>query len=190
MVINNYINTHLKNYGKIIIIQNCLASAESEKNEISGYLVDVSELFEIYLEKLLMKSFPDWSIKTQERLKINKESFFNREIRPDIVMEKDGKIVVFDAKFKKMTFNNSDVDREDLFQIHTYISYYGDSVICGGLLYPLSKSIENVYCSETLFGNEQNKTKFIIDGVYVATSKKDLIDQEQSFVRRIKAYIE
>jgi len=178
------------NYAKIIITQNDLESAVSEKDEISGYLVDVSELFEIYLEKLLRNSFTDWTIKTQEKLQIYNGTFFEKVIRPDIVMEKNGKVVVFDAKFKKMKFEKEDVDREDLFQIHTYMSYYDDNIVCGGLLYPVSKTNTNGVCSETLFGNGKNKTKFIIDGVCVASSMKDLIEQEKSFLKRIKGYIE
>ncbi len=178
-------------YAELIIQNNGIESAESDNNKISGYLIDVSELFEIYLEKLLRKSFTDWSIKTQEKLKIYKGSFFEREIRPDIVMEKEGKkVVVLDAKFKKMRFDKEDVDREDLFQIHTYISYYGDNVVCGGLLYPLSKPIDKDYISNLLFGNEKNKTKFIIDGVYADSSTKELIEQEELFIKRIKSHID
>ncbi len=89
-----------------------------------------------------------------------------------------------------MRFDNEDVDREDLVQIHTYISHYGENVVCGGLLYPLSKPIDKDYISNPLFGNEKNKTKFIIDGVYADSSIKDLIEQEELFIKRIKSHID
>ncbi|HPM03938.1 MAG TPA: hypothetical protein PK816_17395, partial [Candidatus Cloacimonadota bacterium] len=64
------------------------------------------------------------------------------------------------------------------------------NVVCGGLLYPLSKPIDKDYISNPLFGNEKNKTKFIIDGVYADSSTKELIDQEELFIKRIKSHID
>lgn len=171
-------------YAEVVLRKHDMLETESENSMgISGYLMDVSSLWEAYLAALLRSNFPDWNVKTQEELPLYKDSFFKRSNYPDIVMEKDGEYVILDAKFKHMRLENSDVDRSDLFQINSYAGYYnlkypGKVKLCG-LIYPLSKDIqeektkthlEHLYgLGETELGesNPQNKTKFIIDGVYV-----------------------
>lgn len=173
-------------YAEVVLRKHDMLETESENSMgISGYLMDVSSLWEAYLAALLRSNFPDWNVKTQEELFLYKESFFARHNYPDIVMEKDGEYVILDAKFKHIRLEGNDVDRADLFQINSYAGYYnlkypGKVKLCG-LIYPLSKDIqeektktkthlEHLYgLGETELGesNPQNKTKFIIDGVYV-----------------------
>ena len=70
--------------------------------------------------------------------------------------------------------NDSDVDRSDLFQIHTYIQYFQQTqgrVLLGGLLYPLSVKIDDnniaTFHSNQLFGCDgKEQIPFIIDGIY------------------------
>ena len=55
--------------------------------------------------------------------------FYARNIIPDIVMTKGDDVMVFDTKYKKMLMRGTkeniwDVDRNDFFQINTYMSYY------------------------------------------------------------------
>ena len=134
--------------------------------------------------------------------RFGKTYLYSRKIIPDIVMIKDKNVIVFDAKYKKMNFNyikgNSvDVDRNDFFQINTYMSYYQNqnyNVKIGGLLYPIEKSFkENKYIchSETWFGNLN--TKFIVDGIDLSDLKEDkenkfsqLAKREQKFIEGIK----
>lgn len=171
-------------YAEVVLRKHDMLETESENSMgISGYLMDVSSLWEAYLAALLRSSFPDWNVKTQEELSLYKGSFFARHNYPDIVMEKDGEYVILDAKFKHMRLEGNDVDRADLFQINSYAGYYnlkypGKVKLCG-LIYPLSNDIqkentkvhlEHLYgLDESALGksNPQNKTKFIIDGVYV-----------------------
>ena len=114
-----------------------------------------------------------------------------------IILEKDGKYMVFDAKYKRMrgiktSGKQSDVDRSDLFQIHAYIQFVqhhlGD-VLVGGLLYPITRrglddegnvyqhsdDIEtSLYHSKHLFGYESNhETRFIIDGIVCDENQND-----------------
>ena len=93
-----------------------------------------------------------------------------------------------------------DVDREDFFQINTYMSQYqntGKRVLVGGLLYPIEgkfqNELENCH-SETWFGNKQ--TKFIVDGIdlsNLSSSDSDewshLIKQENAFIARVNSFI-
>lgn len=168
-------------YAEVVLHKHDMLETESENSMgISGYLMDVSSLWEAYLAALLRSNFPDWNVKTQEELSLYKGSFFARHNYPDIVMEKDGEYVILDAKFKHMRLEGNDVDRANLFQINSYAGYYnlkypGKVKLCG-LIYPLSKNIQEENHLEHLYGlgetelgesNPQNKTKFIIDGVYV-----------------------
>jgi len=112
-------------------------------------------------------------------------------------MQKDNQILVFDTKYKKMTFKNryqngGDLDRNDFFQINTYMSYYqnnGYKVLAGGLLYPIEGIFTKGNChSESWFSN--GKTKFIVDGLELSTlDDKNIVEIEQKFIERIKALI-
>jgi 5-methylcytosine-specific restriction enzyme subunit McrC len=114
---------------------------------------------------------------------------------PDLVMKHrtSGKVVVFDAKFKKMEMLNADVDRSDLHQIHSYSGYYRNNLIASGLIYPLSKEIQygREAHSKSIYGNNENEINFIVDGVYVNENQtmKDLIINEEAFVSRIASVI-
>ena len=121
-------------------------------------------------------------------------------------MIKDKDVIVFDTKYKKMQMrdrykNGGDVDRNDFFQINTYMSYYQNhydkyNVRIGGLLYPIEKSlIENKHIchSETWFGNAN--TRFIIDGIDLSNLEEakdnenkfaSISKREQEFLDRIK----
>ena len=134
--------------------------------------------------------------------KFGKTYLYSRKIIPDIVMTKNKDVIVFDTKYKKMNFNylkgnGVDVDRNDFFQINTYMSYYQNqdfNVKIGGLLYPIEKSFkENKYIchSETWFGN--SNTKFIVDGIDLSNLEEDnenkfapISKREQKFINGIK----
>ena len=164
-----------------IIIQNgSLLPSESEDSKTFGYLLDISSLWEVYLENILRRGLSDcdWTVSTQEKIDLYNGCFFKRSNFPDFVLRKKGtenKVAILDAKFKRMGFMNGDVDRADLHQIHSYAGYYrekGDTVILCGLIYPLSKKISGKDLSKNwggLYGiqkADEAKTKFVIDGVY------------------------
>lgn len=180
-------------YAEIILLDKDLMP-DNDKQQLAttGYLFDIAELYELYLEKLLSKNFPEWSVSGQEELRIYQQQFYNRSMFPDLVMKHrtSGKVVVFDAKFKKMEMQNGDVDRADLHQIHSYSGYYRNHLIASGLIYPLSKEIntEKAY-SKSIYGNDENEINFIVDGIFVNEnqSMKDLIKNEDAFVERISS---
>ncbi len=182
-------------YAEIILLDKDLMP-ENEKQQLAttGYLIDIAELYELYLEKLLSRSFQEWTVSGQEEIPLYQLKFYKRPMFPDLVMKHrtSGKVVVFDAKFKKMEMQNMDVDRADLHQIHSYSGYYGNQLIASGLIYPLSKEIntEKAHC-ESLYGNEKNEIKFIVDGIYVTKSHsmKELIKNEATFIERISVVI-
>lgn len=196
--INNPMYSRFKKvleYAEIILLDKDLMP-ENEKQQLAttGYLFDIAELYELYLEKLLSRNFPEWSVSGQEEIPIYQQQFYKRPMFPDLVMKhrQSGKVVVFDAKFKKMEMQNKNVDRTDLHQIHSYSGYYRNDLIASGLIYPLSKEINTEKAhSEAIYGNDENKINFIIDGIYVSEKQsiKELIKHEEAFVSRIASVI-
>ena len=105
-----------------------------------------------------------------------------------------------------------DVDRTDLFQIHTYIQFvehHLGHVVIGGLLYPLTRKGQDEKGNEVemtidadkfhsahLYGKESgmySNTPFIIDGVFCSESDdaegndKDAMDKNVTeMINRIK----
>lgn len=195
--LNNPAFSHFKKilaYAEIILNQNNLNLNSKAQNplEAKGYLLDISELFELYLTKLLQRHFPNWRINGQEEMKIYQDSFFRRSFYPDIVMRRNDteKVAVFDAKFKKMKFeNNEEVSREDLHQIHSYAGYYGDQLVASGLLYYTTK---NELKQSTLYGTSQHNSTFLISGICIEkiSSREDLLKNEQEFIEHIRGVIE
>lgn len=182
-------------YAEIILLDKDLMP-DNDKQQLAttGYLFDIAELYELYLEKLLSRNFPEWSVSGQDELRIYQNQFYNRSMFPDLVMKHrtNGKVVVFDAKFKKMQMLNEDIDRADLHQIHSYSGYYKNNLIASGLIYPMSKemNIEKAH-SKSIYGNDENETSFIVDGIFVNENQtmKDLINSEEKFISRISSVL-
>ncbi|PQB07551.1 hypothetical protein BST83_10565 [Polaribacter filamentus] len=180
-----------------ILLKNQEIESSKTNNQLKtyGYMFDISQLFEVYLEKLLSKHFTDWVINGQEELKVYKGLFFGGRMFPDLVMrhKQTQEVIVFDAKFKKMDGKYKDLDRPDFYQIHTYMQYYMPNIIFGGLIYPLSKELsKEKSVSNGLFGNNINTPDFIVDGVYVndTMDMTALIESENKFLKRIELQIE
>ena len=144
---------------------------KSKGLNVSGYLIDMAEVWECYVRSLVQKHLKEygWNL-IDSTFTVYENSFFRRKIIPDIVLFKDGEYCVFDAKYKMMEFRNYDVDREDFFQIHTYISYMQKigKVKMAGLLYPIINEITQESSCSTLFGLKDN-CKFLIDGPNIGT---------------------
>ena len=185
---------------KYIVDQDNLEEKESGRLQTYGFLVDVASLFEIYLIKLLKLHFNDWEIIHEEKLLVYEDLFYRRHMYPDIVMKKDKKVIVLDAKYKRMFFrgrDNSglgDLDRSDFFQIHTYISYYKNQkydVIAGGLLYPIEANTENKTNTRSDDCLGDNQTKFIVDGIHLSNvhNISTLLKAEERFIDTIKSIV-
>lgn len=178
-------------YAEIILLNKDLTPDYEKQNlTTSGYLFDIAELYEIYLQKLLSRNFPEWFVSGQVELPIYQKQFYCRSIFPDLIMKHktSGKIIALDAKFKRIEMQNRDVDRADLHQIHSYSGYYKNELIASGLIYPLSKKINlDKSHSNSLYGNDNNNVRFIVDGIYVDENQTmdDLIESENRFVKRM-----
>jgi 5-methylcytosine-specific restriction endonuclease McrBC regulatory subunit McrC len=211
------------NYAEMILkLEGIVSSKNADQSGVS-FILNIAELFEIYVRKLLALHFQDWSVDSP-KIKLYENQFYSRHIIPDIVMRKGNKVAVFDTKYKRMNYvgrhqnGMGDVDRADLFQIHTYMSYYQSQpdieFIGGGLLYPLSQAYSESNCfSSKLLENHQSW--FLVDGIEIPlelcaqaniTDKKSkthnqdelpktqlmqtLISAEQAFINRMKKRLE
>ena len=209
------------------VIRNTQLGYKSSDNQTQCLFIDMAEIWEAFLRKKLDEGFSDdgWRVLSVEEChyRIYKGKFYSRDIIPDIILTRqnglgENEYMVFDAKYKRMRANKEvrsyDVDRTDLFQIHTYIHYvehHLGHVVIGGLLYPLTKKAqamdgseveisidENKFHSEHLYGweerNKSNDTKFIIDGVYcpeydrVEDNTPDTVKDEM--IKNVEAMIE
>lgn len=184
-----------------IIKNNREASQEKGTEQSFSYFIDMAEIWEMYLKSLLKRRLSQygWELWKKE-IATYPDKFFERGLVPDIVFHRNGKLLVFDAKYKMMKFRpKKDVDRSDFFQIHTYIQYFQQKfdVIAGGLLYPFSKSFNEEKQKESLslslFGEGESDTKFLIGGIDLDGCQSKDFDfklEEQKFLNRIVSYIE
>ena len=178
-------------YAEIILLNKDLIPDNKKQNlTTTGYLFDIAELYEIYLEKLLSRNFPEWFVSGQVEIPIYQKQFYRRSMFPDLIMKHktSEKIIALDAKFKKMEMQSKDIDRADLHQIHSYSGYYQNDLIASGLIYPLSKKIDFEYSHiETLYGDNNNDVRFVIDGIFVFENQtmEELIENENKFIKRI-----
>lgn len=189
-------------YARYIINGNNIEEKNDGKAETYGFIINVAELFEVYITKLIQKNFGDWRVESP-KIPLYETMFYARKIIPDIVMTHGSDVVVFDTKYKRMNMQGKnqngagDVDRTDFFQINTYMSYYqnqnGLHVKAGGLLYPMD-SFEQTRCySGNWFGN--SSTKFVVDGIDLSqgiepkegqNKFESIAAQEKLFVERIQ----
>lgn len=187
-------------YAEILINHNNVTSGNSAQS--SGFLVDASFLWEMYLYNLLRLHFPEWSIDSQAQISVYGEEgvFYAKNNYPDIVMTKDDKIVILDAKFKRMTFSRDDVDMGDFRQIHFYAYYYSvknpDKQIYSALVYPTKGHCDGETSKSCRFGGEYGKgTRFnvltIEDPGDKGLNEKDLmLNSERKFIANLRDFIE
>ena len=183
-------------YAELILKHKNMLEDEEQNGTmaISGYLIDISELWEMYLANILSSNLEGYRVLPQEKINIYSNMFFSRNMYPDLVLEKDGNILVLDAKFKKMQFKNFDVDRNDLYQIHTYVGYYNtltnNRVKLCSLIYPFEGDEASINPSNSaLYGiedSETNKTKFSIEYLKVCKDYNSQIEEERAFCDRLK----
>lgn len=168
------------------------SNKDNSSNTLS-FFIDMAEVWEVYLRSILRKHFAKYGWKLRkDKIQTYRQKNFRRLMIPDIVLEKGEKIMVWDAKYKRMKYDYFDYDRADFFQIHTYIKYYNQNknVVAGGLLYPLSKEftkdMQERNKANSLFSLNQSTTKFLVDGIeYTELSEDKIRSEEKKFLERI-----
>lgn len=181
-------------YAELIIRNNGkYGKGGDSKDAVYGYLLDISKLWESYLARILEINFPEWVVDEQEDIYLYQSTFFAKHNYPDLVLRRGNEVIIFDAKFKHMNFEYNDVDREDLFQINSYVGYYktlGMKVVLAGLLYPLSSDAK--MNQGPLYGIESSETKFVVTGIKATgiSNFETLKDNEEKFIQEIRGLLE
>lgn len=191
----------LLDMAEMIIRADATDAREEGKLRNHSFLINVAELFEIYVGKLLARRFPDWHV-SSPKIDLHTGRFYERKIIPDIVMEHDdGRIAVFDTKYKRMHYAGrnhygaGDVDRNDFFQIATYMAYYRQrtdrTLVLGGLLYPLLDEPDLERCYDGWMMDDT--VDFVIDGIRAGGDStfafEEIVASEDAFVGRIDALL-
>lgn len=107
---------------KKIIFNQGLSFGDQENS--SAFLFDVSMLFEYFIKKLLIRNGLNILSKFTEAIKVP-TGVTERELQPDILIEDDDGLFVFDVKYKRFD-NIYGVKREDVFQLHTYVGQFSN----------------------------------------------------------------
>jgi len=125
------------------IIEDNFLSYNNPTNEFSAFIFDVSLLFEHHIRKILKHNFM-LHAKNKKEFKVP-NGINENNIYPDVIIDYgDNKIGVFDVKYKHFPINgkNKGVNREDRFQLISYVSYYASKyeVINSGFIYPCKET--------------------------------------------------
>ncbi|SDF88898.1 5-methylcytosine-specific restriction endonuclease McrBC, regulatory subunit McrC [Pedobacter terrae] len=152
-------------------------SIENSNTLGKSFFLDMAELWEVFVLKTVSKNLipKGWNLIENEH-EVYKNTFYRRKLIPDIVIENEDKILIIDAKYKRMNFIKDDVDRTDIFQIHTY-SYYFDDVdksVYSSLVYPIEKELDDKTNKQSILDKSNHKSSFFIEGIEV--HNPDLFD--------------
>ncbi len=183
---------------KAIFTKKLFASDIHSLSNIScSYFIDLAELWEAYLLKLIKKHLEGYQVYSPNQTGGNWLINGNmREIRPDIIIKKDGDIIaILDAKYKNYTeigkienFNTGSVSRDDLYQMMTYLYHYGrkDKSLTGLFISPVESNTPPYQLSTS------DKHRIGVLGLNIRQfeknnfNRKDFRDEEIKFITHLK----
>lgn len=123
-----------------------LAGSASDEGACKGVLLDVAELWELYVLAVLRRTWPRAEIRHGTRESSMHALLRNEQgeqlgfLKPDFIIRRNGKTTaVMDAKYKRLrpTPWNAAPQREDLYQLAAYLGRYGEAgPVLGSLIYP------------------------------------------------------
>ena len=188
--------TDLQKICLMILRHQKIKYASNKKHNIYGILIDISWLWEEYLNSILVHADIEGYTHPQNKKSKGRIYLFENQdgVRyPDFYSKK----YVFDAKYKRFDrFEKiSEVDRNDMHQMISYIhilsSFEDDSLKNGLFLYPTGREDNIFIASQKLCGmggeigalglNISKESSF-------KTFMKEMRDNEKSFVDRIRLY--
>ena len=125
-----------------VFLMNKSFTTFSGKNQSRALLFPMESVYESYVAQNIKKVMePDgWNVSTQDKghyLFMEPRKQFS--LRPDIVLEKDGRVVVMDTKWKKLIDSerkNYGISQADMYQMYAYSKKYETPEIW--LLYPIN----------------------------------------------------
>lgn len=174
------------------IILNHRNASDSKASDEKGfsYFIDLAELWELYLLRVLQRHLPkDYCVYSLNKTKGDYLLRGNmREIRPDILIEREGTVVaIIDAKYKGYqrlgSTSMQGVSREDLYQMATYLYHYGqpDCRVVGILSSPTHDEDGDIHQLSRNCSHAIGLVNLSIDGKSVAEIRKE----EQRYAERI-----
>jgi len=139
------LNPYFKKYNQVFdlslkILKDEFANVGESKSDFSAFLFDISLLFEHHIRKILKQTYTLFP-KNKKEFSIP-NGIYENNIYPDVIIDYgNNKIGVYDVKYKNYDFING-VEREDRFQIITYVATYLNKykVLDCGIIYPLKES--------------------------------------------------
>jgi 5-methylcytosine-specific restriction endonuclease McrBC regulatory subunit McrC len=188
-------------FAKIILKNDDTAPGDdTAKSGISGFLIDTSFLWEMYLYNVMRTKLSGWDVSDQTDIKMYEGMFYEKTNHPDFIVEstEQDSIFILDAKFKTMQFRKKDVDNKDIQQVHSYSYYYhlkeGDRFKGTALIYPYKKEFQTEKDKECKVSNmfglpvENVKERFTI--LALQDNPDDLDQSENEFINDLMAFIE
>ncbi|MFC1137066.1 restriction endonuclease [Pasteurella multocida] len=139
-------NPYYSDYNTLIDLSKRIISQKSldfgSSNTSNAYLFDISMLFEYFIRKLLIRSSINVRSKFESLRKIQTCNLgkYERKLEPDLIIEGENGVYIFDVKYKHFD-EKYGVNREDLFQLHTYIGQWSNTeTVCGGgFIFPITE---------------------------------------------------
>ncbi len=140
-------NPYYADYNPVIILSKQILRNHltdfGNQSQTSAFFFDVSMLFEYFIRKLLKRSGVVFHDKHVRRWQIpsGRPNGALRNLIPDLVFDLNNETYVFDVKYKSFDFSKG-VNREDVFQLHTYLGQISNnSHVAGcGFIYPIRES--------------------------------------------------
>lgn len=139
-------NPYFSDYNPLIELSKLVLRSRSTdvglEAQANALLFDVSMLFEYFIRQLIQREGLSLHGKSSIKLAIpaGRPNGRLRKLLPDLIIDAGGRHHVFDVKYKSFDFVDG-VAREDLFQLHTYVSQVAAQGPVGscGFIYPVSE---------------------------------------------------
>jgi 5-methylcytosine-specific restriction endonuclease McrBC regulatory subunit McrC len=195
----NYLYKPVMNISKIIL-QHKQRQSHGENDNGLSYFIDMAELWEMYLLRVLQRNLPSqYNVYSPNSTHGDYLITGNmREIRPDIIIEKNRRIVmIIDAKYKRYStfgFTSKDchaVSRDDLYQMIAYLYHYGSNN--ENLIGLFCSPIENIKDNDvhSLKNNKKHKIGLLnLDIEGVENSDEAIRIREMEYCQKIISLIE
>jgi 5-methylcytosine-specific restriction enzyme subunit McrC len=135
-----------------IIRQQPISSSIQGEKEVFGILLDMAEIWELYVYHLLRSGLQGLTVlhagRIEESMEWLLQSAFSLQktakLKPDILIYNSSRnrcLYIVDAKYKrtsKSSDNTTGIHREDLYQMAAYLSAFGfnETMLEGSLVYP------------------------------------------------------
>lgn len=125
-----------------------LTGNSSDTGDCKGVLLDVAELWELYVLAVLRRAWPALQVAHGTHESGNNRALLRNAqgdslgmLKPDAVIKRSGMVsTIVDAKYKRIAYSswNPSPQREDLYQLSAYLARYREEAcpIAGVLAYP------------------------------------------------------